>query len=65
VEGIRIRRFRRIMKSRKINIQPLYGEYPSWVSYLSFDEEDCAYHSFYMILYWRWLREFFGEEVCM
>jgi hypothetical protein len=28
VEGIRIRRFRRIRKSKKIMTQPFYGEYP-------------------------------------
>jgi hypothetical protein len=39
--GIRIRRFRRIMKSRKIRTQPLCGEYISCVPYLSFGEEDC------------------------
>ncbi len=26
--------------------QPLCGEYPSWVPYLAFEEEDCAYHCF-------------------
>jgi hypothetical protein len=42
VESIRIRRYRRICKSRKIRIQTLCGEYPSWVPYLYFDEEDCG-----------------------
>jgi hypothetical protein len=41
VEGIRMRRFRRIRKSKKRRIQPLSGEYFSWVPYLSFEEEDC------------------------
>jgi hypothetical protein len=47
-ERIRIKRFknirrsRRIKKSRKIRIQPLCGEYPSWVSYLFFKEENCG-----------------------
>jgi len=54
VEGIMIRRFKKIRKSRKIRIQPLCGEYPSWVFYLSFEEED--YESFLsMILDWMWL----------
>jgi hypothetical protein len=65
VEGIKRRRSRRIRKSKKIRIQPLCGEYPPWVSYLSFEEEDCA--SFLcMILDWMWLREFSrGKNVCM
>jgi hypothetical protein len=52
MERIRIRRFRRLRKSRRIKksrkkkTQPLCGEYPSWVPYLSFEEEDYAYHSF-------------------
>jgi hypothetical protein len=57
VEGIRIRRFRKIMKFKKIRIQPLCGEYPSWVPYLSFEEEDCV-SFFYMILNWTWLGKF-------
>jgi hypothetical protein len=28
----RIKRFRRIRKSKKIRIQPSCGEYPSWIS---------------------------------
>jgi hypothetical protein len=42
----------------------LCGEYPSWVLYLSFGEEDCG--SFLcMILDWMWLGEFFwGRNVC-
>ncbi len=31
MKGIRTKIFKRIMKSRKIRIQPLCGEYPSWV----------------------------------
>jgi hypothetical protein len=51
VEKIRIRIFRKIRKTRKIKTQPLCGEYPSWVPYLSFEEED--YESFFcMILHW-------------
>jgi hypothetical protein len=65
VEGIRIKRFKKIRKSKKIRTQPLCDEYPSWISYLSFEEED--YGSFLcMILGWMWLGEFFSkEEVCM
>jgi hypothetical protein len=33
VEGIRIRRFKRIKKYRRIRIQPLCGEHHSWVPY--------------------------------
>jgi hypothetical protein len=40
VEGIRIRRFGRVRKSRKTKNQPSCGEYPSWVLYLSFEKED-------------------------
>jgi hypothetical protein len=40
------RRFKRIRKFRKIRTQPLCDEYAPWVPYLSFEEEDCAYHSF-------------------
>jgi len=56
-------RFRRIRKSRKIWTQPLCGEYPSWVAYLSFEEND--YGSFFcMILDWMWLEEFsWGKSV--
>jgi hypothetical protein len=59
MEGIRIR------KSRKIKVQPLCGEYPSWVLYLSFEKED--YGSFLcMILDWTWLGEFsWGRNVCV
>jgi hypothetical protein len=52
MEGIKIRIFRKIKRSRrikncrKIRTQPLCGEYPYWVPYLSFEEEDYAYHSF-------------------
>jgi hypothetical protein len=35
VEGIWIRKSRKIKKYRRMNIQPLCGEYPSWVLYLS------------------------------
>ncbi len=42
-------KFRRIRKSRKIRIQPLCGEYPYWVPYLFFEEEDCA--SFLCMIY--------------
>jgi hypothetical protein len=54
-----------IRRFRKIRIQPLCGEYPSWVPYLSFEKEDCA--SFLcMILDWMWLKEFFqGKNVCV
>jgi len=69
VEGIknkifrRIRRFRRVMKFKKIRIQPLCGIYSFWVLYLFFDEEDCG--SFLcMILDWMWLKEFsWGKNV--
>ncbi len=69
MKNIKIRRFKRIRKSRKIkkfrmiNIQPLCGEYLSWVHYLFFKEEDCG--SFIcMILNWMWVREFFlGRSV--
>jgi hypothetical protein len=40
--GIKIRRSRRIIKFKKIKIQPLCVEYFSWVPCLSFKEEDCA-----------------------
>jgi hypothetical protein len=40
VEGIRIRRNRKIRKFRKIRTQPLCCEYSSWVPYLCFEEED-------------------------
>ncbi len=65
MEGIRIGRSKRIRKFRKIKVQPLCGEYPSWVLYLSFGEEDCR--SFLcMILDWMWLGEFFwGRNVCI
>jgi hypothetical protein len=52
MEGIKIKIFRKIKRSRrikncrKIRTQPLCGEYPSWVPYLFFEEEDYAYHSF-------------------
>ncbi len=65
MEGIRIRRFKRlkrskrIKKSMKIKTQPLCGEYASWVFYLSFKEEDCG-SFFCMILVWMWLGKFFG-----
>jgi len=69
VEGIRMRRFRkikrskRIMKSMKIKIQPLCGEYVSWVLYLSFKEEYCGLF-FCIVLVWRWLGQFFwGRSV--
>jgi len=42
MEWIKIRIFKKIRKFRKIKIQPLCGEYYSWVLYLSFEEEDCA-----------------------
>jgi hypothetical protein len=58
VEGIRMRRSRRIRKSKKRRIQPLCGEYFSWVLYLSFEEEVCE-SFFCMILDWMWLGEFF------
>jgi hypothetical protein len=64
VEETRIERFRRIRKSKKIRTQPLCGEYPSWISYLSFEEEDCG--SFLcMILGWMWLKKVFfkGKNV--
>ncbi len=53
------------MKFKMIRIQPLCGEYPSWVPYLSFKEED--YASFLcLILDWRWLNEFsWGRSVCV
>ncbi len=47
MEGIKIRRIKKVKKSRrikklkKIRTQPLCGEYLSWVLYLSFEEEDC------------------------
>jgi hypothetical protein len=53
VERIRIRKSRRIRKAKKIKTQPLCGEYPSWVPYLSFEEEDCE-SLFCMILNWMW-----------
>ncbi len=58
-------RIRRIRTFKKIRIQPLCGEYLSWVPYLSFEEEYCA--SFLcMILYWMWLRECsWGRSVCV
>jgi hypothetical protein len=63
VEKIKIRRSRRIRKTRKIKTQPLCGEYPSWVPYLSFEEEDCE-SFFCMILHWMWLGRFFwGRSV--
>jgi hypothetical protein len=63
VEKIRIRRSRRIRKARKIKTQPLCGEYPYWVPYLSFEEEDCE-SFFCMILHWMWLGRFFwGRSV--
>jgi len=34
VEGIRIRRFKKIRKYRRIRTQPLCGAYHSWVPYL-------------------------------
>jgi hypothetical protein len=47
-------RSRRIKKSRKIRHHPLCGEYPYWVPYLSFEEED--YGSFLCIMLdWMWL----------
>jgi hypothetical protein len=64
VEGIKIRRFIRIRKYIKIKIQPLCGEYPSWVFYLSFKEEDCG--SFLcIILVWMWLGKFFLGKKCV
>ncbi len=58
VKGIRIKIFKRIKKSKNIRIQPLCGEYPSWVLYLFLKEEDCG--SFLcMIIDWMWLRKFF------
>jgi hypothetical protein len=57
VEGIknrsfkRIRKSKRIMKFKKIRIQPLCGEYSFWVPYLFFEEEDCG-SFFCMILNW-------------
>jgi hypothetical protein len=64
VEGINIRRFKRIMKYRKIRTQPLCGEYKAWVLYLSFEEEDCGL-LFYMILERMWLGELFWGKVCV
>ncbi len=32
-----IRRFRRIIKSKRMGTPPLCGEYPSWVPYISFE----------------------------
>jgi hypothetical protein len=44
-------------------IQPLCGEYPSQVCYLSFEEENFGLF-FYMILEWMWLKEFsWGRNV--
>jgi hypothetical protein len=45
---IQIRKSSRIRKSRKIKVQPLCGEYPSWVLYLFFKEED--YGSFFCMI---------------
>jgi hypothetical protein len=43
----------------------LCGECPSWVPYLSFEEEDCE-PFLCMILDWMWLSEFFGgRNVCV
>jgi len=54
-----------IMKFRKIKIQPLYGEYPFHVPYLSFEEEDRG-SLICMILDWMWLGEFsWGRNVCV
>jgi hypothetical protein len=63
VKGIRIRKFRRIRKSRNIRIQPLCNEYFYWVLYLPFEEEN--YPSFLcMIIDWMWLGEFsWGRSV--
>jgi hypothetical protein len=53
------------MKFMKIRIQHLCGEYPYWVPYLSFEEEDCAWF-LYMILDYMWLQEYYwGRSVCM
>jgi hypothetical protein len=64
MEGIRIRRSKRIIKFRKIRSQPLCDEYPSWVPYLSFKDKNCA--SFLcMILDWMWLQKlYWGRNVC-
>jgi len=60
-----IMRFKRIKKFRKIRIQPLCGEYLSWVPYLFFEEEDCA-PFLCKILNWIWLGEFSKEKkMCM
>jgi len=46
----------RSRRIRKIRTQPLCGEYPSWVPFLSFEEEDCE--SFLcMILNWMWFKK--------
>jgi hypothetical protein len=37
VEGIRIRRSRRIMKSRRMRTPHLCDEYPFWVPYIFFE----------------------------
>ncbi len=42
----------------EIKTQHLCGEYPSWVLYLSFKEEDCG-SFFCIILIWMWRGKFF------
>jgi hypothetical protein len=65
VEGIKIRRFGRIKKFKRIGIQPLCGEYPSWVPHLSFKEKDFVTF-LCMIQYWMWLGKFsWGRSVCV
>jgi hypothetical protein len=64
VEGIRIRRSKRIRKSRKIWTQPLCGEFFFWVPCLSFEKNDYG-SLFCMILDWMWLEEFSWGKKCV
>jgi hypothetical protein len=64
VERIKIRRFGRIKNFKRIRIQPLCGEYPYWVLYLSFKEKDFVTF-LCMILYWMWLGELSWGSVCV
>jgi hypothetical protein len=49
VKWIIIRRSRRIKKFRRIKIPPLCGEYPSWVSYISFEGREGRDHIKYCV----------------